>query len=109
MVALAPLQVSATTVKPGSRSRVIEATLSQDGRMVALAVSQWVAAFPIEWVPEMRPVASRVHGSPHGVGFCETVLSDDAGMFGRVLQTLVEAPPELGDPGFGGRDKPSNL
>ena len=33
--------------------------------------------------------------SPAGVGFCETVLSDDAGPFGRVLQTLVEAPGSL--------------
>ena len=38
---------------------------------------------------------SRVHASPAGVGFCETVLSDDAGPFGRVLQTLVEAPGSL--------------
>jgi Acyl-CoA thioesterase C-terminal domain len=35
---------------------------------------------------------SRVHASRDGVGFCETVLSDDRGPFGRVLQTLVEAP-----------------
>ena len=38
---------------------------------------------------------SRVHASHHGVGFCETVLSDDSGAFGRVLQTLVEAPDSL--------------
>ncbi len=38
---------------------------------------------------------SRVHASHLGVGFCETVLSDDAGPFGRVLQTLVEAPSSL--------------
>lgn len=38
---------------------------------------------------------SRVHSSPAGVGFCETVLSDDIGPFGRVLQTLVEAPENL--------------
>jgi hypothetical protein len=38
---------------------------------------------------------SRVHASHHGVGFCETVLSDDTGPFGRVLQTLVEAPESL--------------
>ena len=48
-----------------------------------------------EWVL----MASRVHASPAGVGFCETVLSDDAGIFGRVLQSQVEAPPELGIPG----------
>jgi hypothetical protein len=45
-------------------------------------------------------MASRVHASPVGVGFCETVLSDDAGLFGRVLQSQVEAPPELGIPGL---------
>jgi Acyl-CoA thioesterase C-terminal domain/Acyl-CoA thioesterase N-terminal domain len=38
---------------------------------------------------------SRVHAAPSGVGFCETVLSDDTGPFGRVLQTLVEAPESL--------------
>jgi acyl-coenzyme A thioesterase PaaI-like protein len=38
---------------------------------------------------------SRVHASPSGVGFCETVLGDDHGRFGRVLQTLVEAPSSL--------------
>jgi hypothetical protein len=38
---------------------------------------------------------SRVHASPNGVGFCETVLSDDAGPCGRILQTLVEAPASL--------------
>lgn len=38
---------------------------------------------------------SRVHASPAGVGFCETVLSDDTGPFGRVLQSLVEAPETL--------------
>jgi hypothetical protein len=48
--------------------------------------------YPVgEWVL----LASRVHAAPHGVAFCETVLSDDAGLFGRVLQTLVEAPEEL--------------
>ena len=50
-----------------------------------------------EWVL----MASRVHPSGAGVGFCETVLSDDAGLFGRVLQSLVEAPEELGIPGQG--------
>ncbi len=44
-----------------------------------------------EWVL----MASRVHASAAGVGFCETVLSDDAGLFGRVLQSQVEAPEEL--------------
>ena len=48
-----------------------------------------------EWVL----MASRVHASAGGVGFCETVLSDDAGLFGRVLQSQVEAPEELGIPG----------
>ena len=48
-----------------------------------------------EWVL----MASRVHASAVGVGFCGTVLSDDAGLFGRVLQSQVEAPPELGIPG----------
>jgi acyl-coenzyme A thioesterase PaaI-like protein len=38
---------------------------------------------------------SRVHASPGCVGFCETLLSDDGGPFGRVLQTLVEAPDAL--------------
>ena len=33
---------------------------------------------------------SRTHASPIGVGFLETTVSDDAGPFGRVLQTLVE-------------------
>jgi hypothetical protein len=50
-----------------------------------------------EWVL----MDSRVHAAAHGVGFCETVLSDDTGPFGRVLQTLVEAPGSLtiGAPG----------
>ena len=57
-------------------------------------------------VPVSRPpagewvlMASRVHASAAGIGFCETVLSDDAGLFGRVLQSLVETPPTLGLPG----------
>ncbi|MFN0026976.1 MAG: thioesterase family protein [Acidimicrobiales bacterium] len=45
--------------------------------------------------------ASRVHASAAGYGFCETVLADDAGLFGRILQSLVEAPPTLGSPGQG--------
>jgi len=49
-----------------------------------------------EWVL----MAARVHASAGGVGFCETVLSDDAGIFGRVLQSQVEAPEELGIPGI---------
>jgi len=38
---------------------------------------------------------SRTHASHIGVGFLETTVSDDAGPFGRVLQTLVETaePP----------------
>lgn len=48
-----------------------------------------------EWVL----MASRVHASAAGVGFAETVLSDDDGLFGRVLQTLVETPAELNVPG----------
>ena len=38
---------------------------------------------------------SRSHVSSGGLGFCETRLGDEAGPFGRVLQTLVEAPTEL--------------
>lgn len=45
--------------------------------------------------------ASRVHHSPAGYAFCETVLGDDAGLFGRVLQSLLQAPPTLGSPGQG--------
>lgn len=45
--------------------------------------------------------ASRVHASAAGYGFCETVLADDAGLLGRILQSLVEAPPTLGSPGQG--------
>ncbi len=45
--------------------------------------------------------ASRVHASAAGYGFCESVLADDAGLFGRILQSLVEAPPTLGSPGQG--------
>lgn len=45
-------------------------------------------------------MASRVHAAAHGVGFCETVLSDDAGLFGRVLQTLVETPHDWTTPGL---------
>ena len=33
---------------------------------------------------------SRIHASGIGLGFCETILSDDGGPFGRVLQSLVE-------------------
>jgi len=54
--------------------------------------------------PPMGPwvlFASRVHASAAGYGFCETVLGDDAGLFGRILQSLVEAPPSLGSPGQG--------
>ncbi|MCC6434246.1 MAG: thioesterase family protein [Acidimicrobiales bacterium] len=52
-----------------------------------------------EWVL----MASRVHAGPSGIGFCETVLSDDAGLFGRILQTLVETPQELDLPAGIGR------
>ena len=48
-----------------------------------------------EWVL----MASRVHASAAGIGFCETVLSDDIGLFGRILQSLVESPFTLGAPG----------
>ena len=42
---------------------------------------------------------SRVHASHHGIGFMETVVSDDTGPLGRVLQTLVETPePPPGGP-----------
>ena len=44
-------------------------------------------------------MASRVHASAAGYGFCETVLGDDTGLFGRILQSLVEAPVEMGVPG----------
>ena len=55
-------------------------------------VTLQVNRYPLgEWVL----MDSRVHAAPSGVGFCETVLSDDAGPFGRVLQTLVEAPASL--------------
>ena len=201
MVPLGPLRTDGAVVKPGRRTRVIEATLATDAGVVVRATSQWVAHRPSE-VPlaprpvarrpatsadpgavegtdyprpgfncdavELRPLrgtteepgpgliwarlrqpvvegeptssllavltlsdlgiavgweqspsgaafinpdvtvqlnrypvgewvllASRAHAAPHGVGFCETVLSDDAGLFGRVLQTLVEAPEEL--------------
>ena len=41
---------------------------------------------------------SRVHASHDGIGFMETVVSDDTGPLGRVLQTLVETPePPPGD------------
>lgn len=48
-------------------------------------------------------MASRVHAGPSGMGFCETVLSDDAGLFGRILQTLVETPQEMDLPAGIGR------
>ena len=55
-------------------------------------VTLQINRYPIgEWVL----MDSRVHAAPQGVGFCETVLSDDTGPFGRVLQTLVEAPETL--------------
>lgn len=41
-------------------------------------------------------MASRSHTTDHGYGFCETVVSDEGGPFGRILQTLVESPYELG-------------
>jgi hypothetical protein len=201
MVPLRPLRTAATVVKPGRRTRVIEATLSDGASIVARATSQWVAHRPgrpqlavgdvparperaaepgavdgfdyprpgfncdavelrplqgttetagpgLTWVRLRVPVvqgeptsgmlaamalsdigiavgwepspsgaafinadvtlqvnrypagewvlmASRVHASDAGVGFCETLLSDDVGPFGRVLQTLVEAPAAL--------------
>ena len=211
MVPLAPLHTEAHVVKGGKRTKIIEATLSVDGRVVARATSQWVAhrvdqhvapdgagahapgpsrpataadpgASPDMDYPrpgfncdavELRPIrsttedegpgliwvrlrhgivdgertsptlammtladfgiavgwqrspsgagfinpdvtlqlnrpphgewvlmASRVHAAASGVGFCETVLSDDAGLFGRILQTLVETPEELTLPGM---------
>jgi hypothetical protein len=55
-------------------------------------VTLQINRYPIgEWVL----MDSRVHAAPQGVGFCETVLSDDTGPFGRVLQTLVEAPDSM--------------
>jgi acyl-coenzyme A thioesterase PaaI-like protein len=55
-------------------------------------VTLQVNRYPLgEWVL----MDSRVHAAASGVGFCETVLTDDAGPFGRVLQTLVEAPASL--------------
>lgn len=201
MVPLGPLRTHTTVVKPGRRTRVIEATLADDSGVVARATSQWVTHRPSEAPPsshavparpalaadpgavegmdyprpgfncdaiELRPLQgttetagpgvtwvrlripvvegeptsgllsimtlsdvgiavgwepsptgaafinpdvtlqinrypvgpwvlmdSQVHASHHGVGFCETVLGDDAGPFGRVLQTLVEAPENL--------------
>jgi acyl-coenzyme A thioesterase PaaI-like protein len=201
MVPLGPLRTHTAVVKPGRRTRVIEATVADDTGVLARATSQWVAHRPSEAPPashsvparpaqaadpgavadfdyprpgfncdaiELRPLAgttesagpgviwvrlrvpvvdgeptsgllaaitlsdvgiavgwepsangaafinpdvtlqinryplgpwvlmdSRIHASPHGVGFCETVLSDDTGPFGRVLQTLVEAPESL--------------
>ncbi|MGD9750557.1 MAG: thioesterase family protein [Acidimicrobiia bacterium] len=47
---------------------------------------------------------SRAHSGPSGMGFCETLLSDDHGPFGRILQTLVETPEELDLPSGMGRD-----
>lgn len=47
-------------------------------------------------VGEWMLMASRTHTTDQGYGFCETVLSDDAGLFGRILQTLVESPYDLG-------------
>ena len=203
MVPLAPLQTAALVAKPGKRTRIIESTLSHDGRLLVRATSQWVsrrkdqdsarrpvanrpaeAADPganlgidyprpgfncdavelrplrstteepgpgLIWVRLAQPVvrgevtspllmaltlsdlgiavgwdhapsgsgfinpdvtvqlnrypigewllfASRVHASSQGVGFCETVLSDDHGSFGRVLQSLVETPEGWSDP-----------
>ena len=53
-------------------------------------------------VGEWLLFASRVHAAANGVGFCETVLSDDHGLIGRILQTLVETPEDWVDP-FAGR------
>ena len=39
---------------------------------------------------------SRIHGNSAGTGFCESILSDDHGVVGRVLQSLVETPHQLG-------------
>lgn len=210
MVRLAPIHTEATVTKGGRRSRIMEATLHQEDRVVARATTQWVAhrrgAVPaatdwrpvasrpptaadpgadteadidyprpgfncdavelrlikgsteahgpgLVWVRLRQPVvagettsplltvltladlgmavgwepapsgagfinsdvtvqihrypvtewvlmASRVHAGRNGVGFCETVLSDDAGLFGRVLQTLVETPDDWTTPGL---------
>ncbi len=201
MVPLRPLRAHSAVVKPGSRTQVIEATLTNDNLVVARATSQWVLHHPIEAPPDPQPVPTRpghvthvddntsfdyprpgfncdavevrpltgstetpgpgliwvrlrtpvvdgeptspllslltltdfaaavgwehspsgaafinpdvtvqinrypigpwvlidsqVHASQVGVGFLDTYISDDAGPFGRVLQTLVEAaePP----------------
>ena len=47
-----------------------------------------------EWVC----LDSRTSAGPDGVGMCETVLWDDFGRFGRVLQSQVESPYTLGLP-----------
>lgn len=45
-VPLADLVVSATTVKPGRRSRVVDVEVTHDGALVARASSQWVRPAP---------------------------------------------------------------
>jgi hypothetical protein len=44
-----------------------------------------------EWVC----LDSRTYADPAGIGFCETILWDDLGRFGRVLQSQVESPHTL--------------
>lgn len=55
-------------------------------------VTMQLKRYPIgEWVC----LDSRTSADSTGIGFCETILWDDDGQFGRVLQTQVESPHSL--------------
>ena len=57
MVGLVPLETAAFVVKAGRRSRVIEATLSHDNRVLVRATSQWAIHDPAA-LPRLGVTAS---------------------------------------------------
>jgi hypothetical protein len=55
-------------------------------------VTMQLKRYPIgDWVC----LDSRTSADSMGIGFCETILWDDHGQFGRVLQSQVESPHSL--------------
>jgi Acyl-CoA thioesterase N-terminal domain len=59
MVPLGPLRTDGMVVKPGRRTQVIEATLTNDTGVVARATSQWVLPHPREAPSARQAVPAR--------------------------------------------------